>query len=927
MFQSYTLSQLRDQRELRYSRVLGKQYLAAIKAKAFEESEAKATSLKTRFDTTHRRVHSGKAKAVVSQSTFTNFFHHLAPATLGNSSTFPASSAGEETQLPLDQFFMRPVQIGEFVVEEKVVDKINPFLEWSLAPAVRSKLRNYAFLRGNLEVTFVVTSSAYHYGTIVLSHQPYPLQNPVLLHIQDNGAIAGELNTALISYISQSPEVAYIKLGQDTEISLKIPMLLPKTTARLDVRPARIVVDDLPYTDFDGLSEIFIAPINFKDSAPVPDNVIIQVFARMMDVELGPLTATPYVITSQSSFKDCYLVSQSTFDEVRENVTSNVVVGMAASAVKQSVSDEYQSSGPATQIASAVANISAKLVGVPYIGVAAKATSMAAAVGAKVLNFFGFSRPAQLDPPRFYKQLLFNNGAVTDTSDTAFKLSVDPKQELTIEPLGGEPKIDPLSIAFLCSREAYIGTRVYDDTSVPLMTNIAVIPVQPGHTTGARRTKAMTPMAMCAEPFTYWRGTITYRFEIVCSVFARGKFLIIYEPNCHSAKAILSSRTELNQQYMVLVDIAETRDVEIEVGFVNDRMFCKTSGNNESPIFSSFHRLDLTTTSETFVSDIIQNCAPQNRIPGFLYLRPYTDFVDPNKTTSCEINVYVRSDDIEFAGPLDLRSRFSDYNVFDTRSSLIDLESAEVVSQSLIVDSGDFGQQVKEGPNTRQKCEKYLINKVKPSNDNAYLYHFGERISSFRTMLKRDHETAYFLGETTNSFYVPLYPSVFGFRGGATDGLVALPGSQVNTSGFNLFNYLRFSYLFMRGGYRHRLVYSNKVDNPTIVNRNPSSNTITAEQQFVFTVPHCNNNGTVFYDSDNQGVEFELPYYNDDLFTLSSLQPFPNGLPRLLGGADVRFHANEAPGEIMVVSSAAEDFSFFRFQGARWINMIPLPSS
>jgi hypothetical protein len=923
MFQSYTLSQLRDQRELRYSRVLGEQYLAAIKAKALEESQAKAASLKTRFDTTHRRVHSGKAKAVVSQSTFTNFFHHLSPATLGNSSTFPASSAGEETQLPLDQFFMRPVQIGEFVVEENVVDKINPFLEWSLAPPVRSKLRNYAFLRGNLEVTFVVTSSAYHYGTIVLSHQPYPLQNPVLLHLQNNGGVAGELNRALISYITQSPEVAYIKLGQDTEISLKVPMLLPKTTARLDVRPANVVVDDLPYTDFEGLSELFIAPINFKDSAPVPDNVVIQVFARMMDVELGPLTATPYVISSQSSFKSYHIVSQSTFDEVRENVTSNVVVGMAASAVKQSVSDEYQNSGPATQIASAVSNISAKLAGVPYIGVAARATSMAAAVGAKVLNFFGFSRPTLIDPPKFYKQLLFNNGAVTDTSDTAFKLSIDPKQELTIEPLGGEPKIDPLSIPFLCSREAYIGTRIYDDTSVPLMTNLAIIPVHPGYVTGSRRTKALTPMAMCAEVFTYWRGTITFRFEIVCSVFARGKFLIIYEPNSTCAGSILSAKTELNQQYMVLVDIAETRDIEIEVGFVNDRMFCKTSGNNNSPIYSSLHRVDLTTTAEAPLIGVIENMANQNRIPGFLYLRPYTDFVDPNKTTSCEINVYVRSDDMEFAGPVDLGTRFDDYSILANRSPLLDLDSGDVVSQSLIVDSTDYGTQVKEGPNTRQKCEKHLINKVKPSNDNVYSYHFGERVTSFRTMLKRDHETAYYAVEGASQLYIPHYPQVFGFRGGDIDGYLPNVNARENFSGWHIFNFLRYNYLFMRGGYRHRLVYSNKVDNPTVVNRVIVPG-LKQSASAVASVPHCNNNGTVFYDSDYQGVEFELPYYNDDLYNLSSMLSFPNGLPRLLGGAEVRFFDNDKPGEILVVSSAAEDFTFFRFQGARWINMIPL---
>merc|ERR1712007_377482 len=102
---------------------------------------------------------------------------------------------------------------------------------------------------------------------------------------------------------------------------------------------------------------------------------------------------------------------------------------------------------------------------------------------------------------------------------------------------------DELCIGAISSRKSYIGTFVWTDEDLSMsqvLWNSTVSPnlgvalgsipslVDPTFDQNVFQDSAL---AFSSRPFTFWRGSINFTFEVVCSRFHRGKLLIRYEPN------------------------------------------------------------------------------------------------------------------------------------------------------------------------------------------------------------------------------------------------------------------------------------------------------------------------------------------------------------------------------------------------------------
>ena len=78
----------------------------------------------------------------------------------------------------LKEFLARPVRISSFAWSESDVTGTKTSIDpWSLflnTAIIKKKLDNYAFLRGNLHVEFVVNASPFYYGLMMASYQPLP---------------------------------------------------------------------------------------------------------------------------------------------------------------------------------------------------------------------------------------------------------------------------------------------------------------------------------------------------------------------------------------------------------------------------------------------------------------------------------------------------------------------------------------------------------------------------------------------------------------------------------------------------------------------------------------------------------------------------------------------------------------------------------
>jgi len=153
---------------------------------------------------------------------------------LGNSTSKVISSALDD-KLYLDDFFKRPVLIDvrNLTLNSNIDYVLNPYDIWSRLPSVRNKLANYSYFRGNMKLRFSISSSKFHYGSLLVSHQPLSSTNRNYLVHKGLSPITEQKRQFRQNYLSQSPTLCYVNPGQDDDVQLDIPFVSPQNSLRL----------------------------------------------------------------------------------------------------------------------------------------------------------------------------------------------------------------------------------------------------------------------------------------------------------------------------------------------------------------------------------------------------------------------------------------------------------------------------------------------------------------------------------------------------------------------------------------------------------------------------------------------------------------------------------------------------------------------
>jgi hypothetical protein len=303
---------------------------------------------------------------------------------------------------------------------------------------------------------------------------------------------------------------------------------------------------------------------------------------------------------------------------------------------------------------------------------------------------------------------------------------------------------------------------------------------------------------------------------------------------------------------------------------------------------------------------------------GFITVRPLNELVQPTDLATVPVNVYVSCKDLLVAVP-------SENNLNVSRNYTI--TESEIVTESEVD---------KEG----QTHDTLLSTGA--DHDKACLMHFGEKIVSFRAAMKR-YQNAGFYADTEavaglNECRVQgnLYPSIPS----------PLEAAERTDRGRTvLWNWLRYAYVGMRGGIRYRVRFisdqgGQSMENYVVARRNGQGSYSDSTNSYAITGFTVTNaiirrygaswNGTTQYHLDsNGGVEFEVPYYSENIFQFS-FDDTEGTSP--LGGNDVfinygvkwdciglaRLGAGSSVAAV-VDFATAEDFTFLRFQGAPFI--------
>lgn len=448
----------------------------------------------------------------------------------------PIASADATSNTDLARFLSRPTLIDArgWTTASSIGylgAGIEPWYLYLNNSVIKQKLTNYAYLRAKLCLKFVVNATPFHFGCLRVAYEPNT-------NVANTGSRSSVIrtnptsDTYLLTPLSQLPGV-WLHPADNSGGHLELPFFKATNWLPLQTAAEAKTMGALKY---------YIAAVLGAASASASTAITIDTFAWLEDVELSAATAE---LTLQGK-------------------------------------DEYD--GPVSSVASAVASVSKRLETAPVIGKFARATTIGAGAIADIASMFGFTNVPVIDSYKPMMNMAAPPLATGEIGAPIVKLTLDPKQELSVDPsLHGIGSDDEMAISTIAQKSSVltvIGWSTGDTVGYVMFTS-RVSPMLMGRQDildaglVARSTRVYhTPMSYVGMLFQHWRGDIIYDFEVICTKFHKGRIKISWDPVGTAGGTALPE----NVVYTTILDIGETNKVSLRVPFHSAYAFCRMRG-------------------------------------------------------------------------------------------------------------------------------------------------------------------------------------------------------------------------------------------------------------------------------------------------------------------------------------------------------------
>lgn len=695
----------------------------------------------------------------------------------------------------LGEFLSRPVKIASFSWSTGIGSFYQNFDPWDLFltnTRVSNRISNFKLGKMKLHVKFMVNGNSFFYGRLMACYLPF-----------DNADEMTQNAGAILQHNVQMSQLPRIFIDPTTSQGGEL------------VLPFFYHMDylDLTYPSWEDLGTVTLRTLNdlkhVQGTAAISEIVTISVFAWATEVDLQ---APTHVNSSGIS--------------------------------PQSGKDEYEgNTGPISKPASAIAATAAALAVIPALKPYATATSIAAGATAKIASALGYSAPNMVEEPQYVLPRSNANMAVTNTPDSSAKLTVDCKQELTIDPrVLGLSGVDEMSITHLATRDSYL-TKFDWIKAAPvegLLWNAAVDPCL------HRKIGNDVFMPACCGvtvPFLYWTGSMEFRFQIVASAFHRGRLAIVYDADSTPATR------ESNVAYTEIIDISTCREFSMKIA------------NHQTTGILPHIEVGPSTESDFMGTARVTPSMANGTISVWVINALTSSATDPTINDDIAVNVFVKAgDDFEVFVPDDSMKRL-----------VIKPQSGADPVDPVVEDNAPY-------PGT-----DVTIGTTAPIVSHRNLVYSGEKITSFRQLLKRYyHHSAFALNGTGDRLVLSM--RAFPFYRGNVDGAVhdRVGPFPYNFCGITMINWLTPAFQAMRGAIRYKIVPKNNtagyfpgddtyyvartrnepydISIETFDNLNPGR--VCRSAVFNQDGQAKINGATSFNTRVNPVVEFEVPYYS-----------------------------------------------------------------
>lgn len=723
---------------------------------------------------------------------------------------------------------------------------------------VINRINNYNLMRANLHVRFLINGNGFYYGRLMADYFP--------LNVYDDVTSGATLIPDNAVQASQRMKV-FIDPSTCCSQEMELPFVYTKDG---------VSIVSGEWSQLGGVYVRELQGLKHANASVQPLTITVMLWA----------TDVQYAIPTSAS--------------------SSALIAQAG--------DEYDSSGPVEATASAVAAMAGAVSSVPGIGGFALATQMAAKSVSKAASIMGWSRPCEIEPARDMRPKYVSDLAPAGAGDNVAKLSVDSKQEVTVDPnVVGIDLPDEMGIAAIAARESWL-------TSVPWTTGriagdlLWTARVSPHICRLSSSVYYLPACQFAAWPFQWWRCKMRYRLQIVASDYHKGRLRVVWDPSYVQS-------VEANVQFTKIIDISEERDVTVEVDWGQTQHFLQTPAN-------------LTAGSNIWRNTPAFSTASAG-YNGVFSVYVLNDLATPNSTVNNDIafNVYVSAVDLEVAVPTSIGAYTNQY-----AATVQAGEEMAVMDSSNDPGCGPAQSQYQMGEDT--------------SDANDALVYFGERVVSFRQLLKRYNEHSSFViantSATVPAVWAPIFtdvPFYYGYNNAALHSpTVAGKFSYVSNT---LLQWLMPAYACMRGAQRSKYVVTTTtpgaVGNLTVLRTPgiafslptaPTVLSITSQSAYArLANPNrrdCLAGAATTSAANQPFLEVEFPFYKPLRFdeSKSVQQTAP-----ILQSPFFNTHMVEvtlAPGTTPVVltryTGVGEDFGLYWFQGCPPLVLLAPPA-
>jgi hypothetical protein len=740
-----------------------------------------------------------------------------------------------ENDVSLAAFLQRPVKIATFAWGNVVFT--GSFDPWNLLlsnPRIANRISNYKLMRGKVHLKFTLNGNAFYYGSIMCCYLPFagadyrthtsPLIGPNRMHM------------------SQCPKT-FLDPTTSKSVTMQLPFFYPADYIDLQAPDADRSLGTIFMYQIAGLKHAN------QDIVVTGATVSVNVFAWFEDVELqGP--------------------------------TKSNIQGISA----QSGTEEETAKKPISQVCTAVANAASHLAPIPIIGPYALAIEQGARMTSTVASALGFSQPLDCVQPTRYQPRMVGNFGVTNTTDSSMRLSLDVKQDTTIDPrcvgLTGE---DELSIQKIASTDSFVNTFSWDTSGAPgaLLWNIKVSPML-FYNPVTTSTVYMTATCGASLPFQFWNGSMIFRFQVICSANHKGRLAVVYDPNGTSAT------NEENVAYTEIIDIGLNREFEIKINNFQSTQWL--------PLPDIWWGLPCEGTTA-----VTADPGMNGTIAVYILNELTSPSADPTIGQGIELACYARAGpDFQLANPGAKMSRYLIPGIEPQSDSPGDVADSDITTEHAM---------------------------SMPDKQNRV--YIGEKVESYRSLIKRTQ--AYMRYTKTDAFNSMTivhqgFPQPKGYIGNTP----ALGANEVVNT---YLNHLFTAFAGWKGGFRWKILVLDQQSVVTLGRCDESKlapyfvtmdySTTLAQKATDFTLsvgfPSCTGM-TISHLGVNPMLEVELPFYSRYKFVAGKPRIYTEAfLDAYNEGTDLnttrQSHTGSASCSAMYFVAAAEDFTCYFFTG------------